>query len=1268
MAEILFFAAILLAIPIVLPIVAWVSARRAHRKIETLQLVIESQERQIDELRTSMSRLGREAPASQPAPPPVVSPTPAAAPARPAPLSTPARPEPPASPSVPPVPSVPVPPAAVTPPPPASPRSIPEPRVVERPFPAPPPPAPPRPVPAPAAARSATAGAPVPPPKLPPPPSPPPPPSEPAPRFDWEGLIGVKVFAPAAGVALVVAAVLFLRYSIEAGLLQPPVRVAIGILVAIALLVVCEMKAARRYPATANAMDAAAIAILFATFFAAHALWNLIPAFVAFGLLALVTLIAVLLSIRRESLFIAVLGLLGGFATPALLSTGENRPIPLFAYLLLLNVGLAQVAYTKRWPILTGLTLILTTIYQWGWVMKFLDASSVSLAMGIFLLFPVAAFAGLVIAGRARADGADPQGQSFERTALVSSAMPLLFAFYVAAVPAFGARPELLFGFLFLIDAGLLAIAIARRQELLHAVGAAATLLVTATWLAISYERSGAGLTAVGFAALFSVFYLAAPLVAARLARPFEGAAVNAHYAGPLLLFSFPVLAAIEPTFVSPWLLMGPLIGLVAFSAWRAVVTNAGSLYYIASFFAIATQAVWSATHLTLERLGTAVIVYVAFGLVSLGVPILARRAARPLQPAWGGGAVLLLGLGLLFFISQGPVAPAALWALALLLAITNAALFVESAAGRLPIVSQVGSVISWIVLLTWWERAAGSVGVLPSLLVAVGLTLVTLAGHTWSVSSVQAHGETAPAPFTRGLYLGLIGHLFLLALVMDREWALPPWPVFAALAAITLGTSAAALWSRVATMHAAGTIAAALVVTAWSATAGVPEWGLTAVLAATAVSGYGLLWTPLASRFNLDGFAASPQVAYAAGAAFFVGELSLIAAVAGGAMPAFPVLLLAHVVNLCALLALTTYHLWPFVAVVAVVPAWVAVLQWQTRSDLATAWPQLLSVSATLYAVFAAYPFVVGRRERGSRDPYLAAVLASAMAFFGARAAFVAGGLDWMVGAIPVIEGAVLAMMLRQLLGLESAGTRDLGRLALVAGAALAFVTVAIPLQLKQQWITIGWAFEGAALAWVYKRIPHRGLLYSGVALLGAVFVRLALNPEVFLYEPRGTMRILNWYLYTYLLCAAAMLVAGWFLSKTDDRLAGRVRYSSLLPAAGVVVLFLLLNIEIADFYAVGPAIMFRFGVSVAQDLTYTIGWLLFGMGLLAAGIYLRNQAARVAAVALIAVTTFKCFLYDLGSLEGLPRVASFVGLAFALALVSLALQKYVLKARNAT
>jgi uncharacterized membrane protein len=198
--------------------------------------------------------------------------------------------------------------------------------------------------------------------------------------------------------------------------------------------------------------------------------------------------------------------------------------------------------------------------------------------------------------------------------------------------------------------------------------------------------------------------------------------------------------------------------------------------------------------------------------------------------------------------------------------------------------------------------------------------------------------------------------------------------------------------------------------------------------------------------------------------------------------------------------------------------------------------------------------------------------------------------------------------------------------------------------------------------MAWLFTRIPHRGLFFFATALLAAVFVRLTLNPEILLYEPRG-MRIFNWYLYAYLMCAGAMFAAAWWMSGRQDQLvAGLPRVSALLAAGAVIVLFVLLNIEIADYYSTGPTIAFSFGSGVSQDLTYTIGWLVFGMLLLAAGIYAGNRPARITAVALIAVTTVKCFLYDLASLGGLYRVGSFVGLALSLALVSMALKKYVL------
>ncbi len=84
---------------------------------------------------------------------------------------------------------------------------------------------------------------------------------------------------------------------------------------------------------------------------------------------------------------------------------------------------------------------------------------------------------------------------------------------------------------------------------------------------------------------------------------------------------------------------------------------------------------------------------------------------------------------------------------------------------------------------------------------------------------------------------------------------------------------------------------------------------------------------------------------------------------------------------------------------------------------------------------------------------------------------------------------------------------------------------------------------------------------MYAASALLAVVFVRLALNPEIFVYEPRGTLRIVNWYLYTYLTCGVAMLLAAWWLSTTDDRIARGCRApSSLLPAGAVIVLFILL------------------------------------------------------------------------------------------------------------
>jgi hypothetical protein len=169
--------------------------------------------------------------------------------------------------------------------------------------------------------------------------------------------------------------------------------------------------------------------------------------------MALITAVAVALSIRRDSLFIALLGLIGGFATPALLSTGEDRPIGLFGYLLLLNAGLAWVARKRRWKILPVLSLAFTVVYQWGWAIKFLDAARLPLAAGIFLLFPLLAFAVPLFDRRRSGEGRETD-EGYEEHARRSP--PDLGPPPVHRPPrrraAYGARYASSFGFLLLLD------------------------------------------------------------------------------------------------------------------------------------------------------------------------------------------------------------------------------------------------------------------------------------------------------------------------------------------------------------------------------------------------------------------------------------------------------------------------------------------------------------------------------------------------------------------------------------------------------------------------------------------------------------------------------------------------------------------------------------------------------------------------------------------------------------------------------------------------
>jgi len=179
---------------------------------------------------------------------------------------------------------------------------------------------------------------------------------------------------------------------------------------------------------------------------------------------------------------------------------------------------------------------------------------------------------------------------------------------------------------------------------------------------------------------------------------------------------------------------------------------------------------------------------------------------------------------------------------------------------------------------------------------------------------------------------------------------------------------------------------------------------------------------------------------------------------------------------------------------------------------------------------------------------------------------------------------------------------------------------------------------------------------------LLAVAFARLALNPAVFEYHVRGGTAVLNWYLYAYGLAIASLFTGARLLAPPRESVFG-INAQRLVYALGVVLSFLLLNIEIADYFTVpgAHALTFQFSGNFARDMCYTIGWALYALGLLSAGIWRRERGVRYAAIALLSVALLKLFFHDLARLEALYRIGALFAVAVVAILASFAYQRFL-------
>ena len=208
-------------------------------------------------------------------------------------------------------------------------------------------------------------------------------------------LLGGNTIARA-GVGILFIGLAFLaKYASEHT--QVPVEVRLAGIGAVALpLLGLGWKLRSSRPAYAQALQGGAVAVLYLTLFAAFRGYGVIAAGPVFVLMVAVAALAAALAVLQDARWLALIGAVGGYATPLLVSTGSSNVLALFSYYLVLGLGVAAVAWFRSWRWLSVAAFVFTYGVGGAWgVFSYASehyAISQAFVIAYFLLFNAVLF------------------------------------------------------------------------------------------------------------------------------------------------------------------------------------------------------------------------------------------------------------------------------------------------------------------------------------------------------------------------------------------------------------------------------------------------------------------------------------------------------------------------------------------------------------------------------------------------------------------------------------------------------------------------------------------------------------------------------------------------------------------------------------------------------------------------------------------------------------------------------------------------------------
>jgi len=212
---------------------------------------------------------------------------------------------------------------------------------------------------------------------------------------DLEKFIGENL-ANKIGIGILVLGIgFFVKYAIDQDWINEIGRVAIGILCGGILLAIAH-RMRKTFPGFSSVLVGGGIAVLYLTIAIAYHEYGIFGQTAAFVLMLFITAFTVVLSLGYDRMELAILSILGGFASPFMVSSGEGNFIALFTYVLILDCGMLALAYYKKWNPVNIICYAFTVILFGSWLgTKFqeTDIGMIAWAMTFSTLFYIIFFA-----------------------------------------------------------------------------------------------------------------------------------------------------------------------------------------------------------------------------------------------------------------------------------------------------------------------------------------------------------------------------------------------------------------------------------------------------------------------------------------------------------------------------------------------------------------------------------------------------------------------------------------------------------------------------------------------------------------------------------------------------------------------------------------------------------------------------------------------------------------------------------------------------------